>query len=643
MTPLAILGGGPAGLGLAYYAHRAGMPFLLLEASSDLGGMCRTLRSGAHLYDCGAHRFHDRDPEVTQDVVELLGPALQRVHAPSAVRDRGRFVDFPPTPFNVLFAYGPREAARIALDLARSFRRRRGSFQSFEDLAVARFGETLARRILLNYSAKLWGLSPERLSPDVATRRLRGMTLRSLIHELVSRRKATEHLDGSFLYPRKGYGQIADALAASLPPESILTRCEVTGLDCEEGVVTRVRCVGGRTVEGPDRVVSTLPLPRLVKLLGDAMPDAARAAAGRLRFRQVRLFFLRLGIPRLSDYASIYVPDPGFLVSRLSEPKNRSAEMAPEGETSVVVEVPCFPGDETDRRSDGDLAARVVDELAGLGLVDPGDVLEWRHHRIPNAYPVYSVDYAAGVAVIESALSSISNLDTLGRAGRFVYSHLHDQLRYGRDHVRSLLASPESAERGMPVKELVEEDVDAGPLPLARFRQLAGRLLGEGRPRPDDPAGEAWARSVLAPEEHALWSKLPAYDRRHAVRVARRLQRHLASTEYRDDGLWVSAALMHDIGKLESGLSWRERLVAILLSRVIGVGTARRWAHSGEGAKRRIGAYLIHGEIGATMIRAAGGREEVAAWSEVHQGYRETGRLAIPSVVVEALIESDAV
>src|SRR5512141_520567 len=119
MTRLAILGGGPAGLGVAFYAPRAGLPFELYEGSEELGGMCRTLRSGDHLYDRGAHRFHDRDPEITRDVVELMGDELVRVDAPSAILDGGRYIDFPPTPLNVMFAYGFREAGRICLDLLR--------------------------------------------------------------------------------------------------------------------------------------------------------------------------------------------------------------------------------------------------------------------------------------------------------------------------------------------------------------------------------------------------------------------------------------------------------------------------------------------------------------------------------------------
>ncbi len=441
MTRLAILGGGPAGLGVAFYAHRAGLGFDLYEGSPELGGMCRTLRCGDHLYDRGAHRFHDRDPEITRDVAELMGDELVRVDAPSAVLDGGRYIDFPPTPLNVMFAYGFREAGRICLDLLRSGLRRRQAAVNFEDFAVRRFGETLARRILLNYSAKLWGLPTDQLSPDIATRRLQGMTLRSLLYELVFPGGKTEHIDGSFLYPRGGYGRIADALVGALPAESIHTGFAVTALECEGGEVRRIHFSGDRVQDSPRRIVSTLPLPFLVRLLGDALPEPARTAASRLRFRHVRLLFLRLKTARVSAHASIYIPDPDICVSRICEPKNRSAAMAPEGETSLIAEAPCFAGDAVERLSDREFTQRIVGELAALRLLDPRDVVESRPHFIPNAYPVCANGYDRDVGIIREALSSIANLETIGRAGRFVYSHLHDQLRFGKDSVRRLVDS----------------------------------------------------------------------------------------------------------------------------------------------------------------------------------------------------------
>lgn len=441
MIDLAILGGGPAGLGVAFYAHRAGLPFVLFESSSELGGMCRTLRCGEHLYDRGAHRFHDRDPEITRDLVALLGDDLIRVEAPSAIWDRGRYIAFPPTPLNVVFAYGPREAGRICLDLLRSGLRRRPPAVSFEDFAVRRFGATLARRILLNYSAKLWGLPTDQLSPDIATRRLQGMTLRSLLYELIFPGARTEHVDGSFLYPRRGYGQITDALVRALPSESIRTGFQVAALECDDGVLRRIHFGGGQRMDVRDRVVSTLPLPFLVNLLGGALPDPARAAASRLRFRDIRLLFLRLNSARLSGNASIYIPDPALCISRIYEPRNRSAAMAPDGETSVVVEAPCFRGDPVERLSADAFTKRVIGELAGLRLLNPRDVIDSRHHLIANAYPVYTNDYARDVRVIREALARIVNLETIGRAGRFVYSHLHDQLRFGKDYVQKVTGS----------------------------------------------------------------------------------------------------------------------------------------------------------------------------------------------------------
>lgn len=178
-------------------------------------------------------------------------------------------------------------------------------------------------------------------------------------------------------------------------------------------------------------------------------------------------------------------------------------------------------------------------------------------------------------------------------------------------------------------------------LPRATFPELLGRAIAAAvRPR-SDPADRAWAESLLTPAEFGLWIRQSDYDQHHAIEVARRVERRLATTAHAGDTLWTSAALMHDVGKCESNLSLPERVIATLASKVFGVATARAWASSAAGWKRRLGLYLTHGELGAAMIRAAGGREAVAVWSEIHQGYSGTDSSGIPPIVVETLIESD--
>jgi hypothetical protein len=52
---------------------------------------------------------------------------------------------------------------------------------------------------------------------------------------------------------------------------------------------------------------------------------------------------------------------------------------------------------------------------------------------------VYTQNYAVRVTIIRDALTQFCNLDTIGRAGLFYYSHLHDQLRFGKDYIEVLL------------------------------------------------------------------------------------------------------------------------------------------------------------------------------------------------------------
>jgi protoporphyrinogen oxidase len=165
------------------------------------------------------------------------------------------------------------------------------------------------------------------------------------------------------------------------------------------------------------------------------VPADARRAAATLRFRSVRLVFLRLRRPQVTPCASLYLPDPALCVARVSEPKNRSIDLAPVDETGLVAEVPCFPDDAIMHVSDDALIARVRDELAHVGLVSPDWVADARHHLLPNAYPVYHVGWSRAVATVLNATRVIDNLDVLGRGGLFYYSHLHDQLRLAREYI----------------------------------------------------------------------------------------------------------------------------------------------------------------------------------------------------------------
>lgn len=165
---------------------------------------------------------------------------------------------------------------------------------------------------------------------------------------------------------------------------------------------------------------------------------------------------------------------------------------------------------------------------------------------------------------------------------------------------------------------------------------LARRFFGALRPGGPSPEDSAWAAAVLTAAERPLFDRLPAHDRRHAITVARDVAQSLGPE---CEPRWLAAALLHDVGKQEARLNVTARVVATTVVVLFGRARVSGWTGGWRG---RVGAYARHGELGAAEIRAAGGREEAAAWSEAHHRARGTWEaLGWPETVVRALDAAD--
>lgn len=433
MTPLTVLGAGPAGLAVAWYAHRQGRSVVVYEKAAGVGGMVRTLSHRGHRFDTGAHRFHHRDAGATRLLETELGLSLHPVSSPSRIHDRGRTYAFPPRPLEMLTSEGLAGIAPLAVDQVRA-RLHRGPIRTFEDHALRRYGKRLSRRFLLPYTEKLWGLPARQLSSRVATGRLSGLTATALLLEILRPSTQTpRHLDGAFLYPRGGIGDITRALADALPPGSIRTNRAVHRLQVRGGRVVEIHFSRGSSVPVTGPVVSTLPLPHLARALESALPPSLGPDVGELRYRSLRLVFLALDQPRVGSEATLYFPDRRLCFTRVSEPRNRSAALAPPGETGLLAEVPCFAGDSLDRLPDGVLRDRVVRDLAGVGLLDSARIRSWTTLRLPHAYPVQDLRAERRARRLREACRQRAGIRVLGRTGTFVYGHVHEQMAEARD------------------------------------------------------------------------------------------------------------------------------------------------------------------------------------------------------------------
>lgn len=260
-THISILGGGLAGLAVGYYAKKNGIPFTIYEARNRLGGDCITLKKEGFLFDSGAHRLHDQDPEITQEMRNLLGDALQRVDIPSKIYAQGKFLHFPLSLTGLLENLGLFTIVKAAVEVGISRLAKRNLNKSFESFAVYAYGSDIAERFLLNYSEKLWGAPCARLSSTIAGKRLQGITAKSLMAGIFLGRKAMDkHVEGAFHYPKMGIGVIAEKLGEFCGEKTIVKDAKITKILHDDGRIRAIE-VNGKKEIATDEVVSTLSLP----------------------------------------------------------------------------------------------------------------------------------------------------------------------------------------------------------------------------------------------------------------------------------------------------------------------------------------------------------------------------------------------
>ncbi|MCK4836893.1 MAG: NAD(P)-binding protein, partial [Candidatus Aminicenantes bacterium] len=227
---LVILGGGPGGLAVGYYAKKNKIPFVICEAESRTGGNCVTLRHGEFLFDSGAHRFHDKIPGITREIKALMGDDIVKIDVPSQIYFKNKLVDFPLSPLNLLKNLGLFTFIKAGLEVLVSKLKKKNGEKNFETFALRTYGRTIANLFLLNYSEKLWGAPCNQLSPNVSGKRMKGLDLKTFLKEAVMGRKAkTEHLDGAFYYPREtGIGAITERLEQFCGQDNIRLNFKVT-------------------------------------------------------------------------------------------------------------------------------------------------------------------------------------------------------------------------------------------------------------------------------------------------------------------------------------------------------------------------------------------------------------------------------
>ena len=440
-----VIGAGPAGLTAALELVRRGAEVVVYEAGDAVGGMARSFDLWGQRVDLGPHRFFSHDERVNALWLDLVGDDHRRVRRKTRILFRGRFVDYPLRPLDALAGMGLVDGARCLLSYAASARASTppGPEESFESLMVRRFGRRLFEIFFRSYSEKVWGVPCSQLSADFAIQRIRDFSLGEAIRGLwsgIARGRHATAID-AFLYPLGGAGEVYQRMARRIAEAGGEVRCRspVAALLTAGTEVLGVRLADG-SVERHDHVVSTMPLPVLVRGL-PAAPDAVLACARRLRFRHAALVYLHVDSPRLFPDQWVYVHSPDVRMGRVTNFRNWIPELT-RGRSTTILAVEYWHDDgdpmaTADRES---MVARAEGELRSTGLLTREKVLDGCLMHVPRCYPVYALGYRESIGRIESFIDGYRGLSVIGRAGAFKYNNQDHSMLMGIQAAENILA-----------------------------------------------------------------------------------------------------------------------------------------------------------------------------------------------------------
>ena len=424
---MAIIGSGFAGLAAADALIANGIEVDVYEQRADWGGHAHSIERDGFTFDEGPHVSFTKDDAVKELFARGAGE-IEHVGARITNYFRGHWLEHPAQCH--LHGLDPELISRCIADLARELASPR-EVHTYGDWCRARFGDTFAEQFPFAYTRKYWTVEADLLGTDWVGSRIYPPKLEEVVRGALEPDQAGDfHYLSEYRYPRHGGFQ---SFARSLVHEDVLRLgTKVAGIDLAESTL---RLADG-TTRPYDRLISTMPLPDLIRAI-DQAPTAVRSAAEVLLCSSVVLVDIAVSRPDISEHHWFYVYDEDVCASRVSFPHMLSPGNAPEGCGAIQAEVyhsghrplPCAPEL---------LPTRVIEDLVRLNvLASPDEVLWARHREVRYANVVFDLARAAALDTILPWLEHAGIL-LAGRYGEWGYHWTDDATRSGWEAAQRL-------------------------------------------------------------------------------------------------------------------------------------------------------------------------------------------------------------
>lgn len=357
-----ILGAGISGLGAAYSLRQKGETPLVLEKNETYGGLCGCFTIDGFTFDRFVHLSFAKD----ERVLNIFNTSAKRIitHIPNPYNIYNRkWIKHPAQ--NNLYPLSAEEKSLIINDfLSRPDNVEADKIDNYEQWLRIQFGNYFAEHFPMKYTKKYWMCEAKELETRWVGQRIYQPSVEEVIKGSQTADTPVTYYAKEMRYPASGgYRQFFSLLAEGT---DIRYGKEVTNIDTTKKTVK----TSDNTTYHFTRLISTLPL-NLYPSLMPGMPEDIKEAARKLKATSGYHVSIALKTKDIPPYLWWYIYDEDILAARVYSPSLKSPNNAPEGCSSLQMEVYCAENAFTEQ----ELKERTVGKLIEIGIIKEEDIL----------------------------------------------------------------------------------------------------------------------------------------------------------------------------------------------------------------------------------------------------------------------------
>ena len=421
MRNIIILGAGLSGLSCAYHCKDN---YKIYEKSDRVGGLCKSEKIEGYTFDYGPHILYSIDTYATELIHKLLKGNLYEKAREAWIYHKINNI-YTRFPFQSHLYGLPKNIVKECIS---------GLFEAYtnpdkikpknyKEWMYKVFGKGITDYLMVPYAYRIWTIGPEKMNYDWIKRRVPTPDIEEIIDGAIRDSSKEAGFNIEFWYPIKGGIQAL--------PEGFLNYLKNIYLNSE---ATRIYLnkkkveINHKIKESYDYLISTLPLPELVKII-DEVPTDVKKAADNLLNNSIYCVNLGIDRPNITDKHWIYFYEDDFVFHRISFPMNFSPFTTPEGKSSISTEIAYS---KFRPMSKDTVIEKAIDSLKKANLLFNDDKIEVTQIlNMKYAYIIYDLDHRKNVDKIHSFLEE-NNIISCGRFGEWEYFNMDHSIMSGK-------------------------------------------------------------------------------------------------------------------------------------------------------------------------------------------------------------------